>query len=39
MYGGLKGDNNNNEIYCFNPSTNNWLNVNLSVSILQALSD
>ena len=36
FYGGLKGDESNNEIFLFNPNTNAWLQVNPSVSILYA---
>lgn len=32
FYGGLRGEESNSEIFLFNPSTNNWLNVNPSVS-------
>ena len=28
FYGGLKGEDNNDEIYLFNPNTNAWLTVN-----------
>ena len=34
MYGGLKGEDSNAEIFSFNPATNNWLNVTFSVSSL-----
>ena len=34
FYGGLKGEDSNNEIFLFNPNTNAWLSVNPSVSIL-----
>lgn len=30
FYGGLKGDESNNEIFLFNPNTNAWLQVNPS---------
>ena len=33
FYGGLKGEDSNNEIFLFNPTTNSWLSVNMSVSI------
>jgi hypothetical protein len=32
MYGGLKGEDSNHEIFQFNPSTSSWLNVTFSVS-------
>ena len=32
FYGGLKGEESNNEIFLFNPNTNSWLTVNPSVS-------
>jgi len=32
FYGGLKGEDSNSEIFLFNPNSNSWLNVNLSVS-------
>ena len=32
FYGGLKGEDSNNEIFLFNPNTNAWLSVNPSVS-------
>ena len=28
FYGGLKGDDNNDEIFLFNPNTNGWVTVN-----------
>ena len=34
FYGGLKGEDSNNEIFLFNPNTNAWLSVNPSVSTL-----
>lgn len=38
FYGGLKGEDSNSEIFLFNPNSNSWLNVNLSVSIPSAHS-
>lgn len=32
VYGGLRGEDSNHEIFQFNPNTNNWLNVTFSVS-------
>ena len=32
MYGGLKGEDSNQEIFQFNPNTNSWLNMTFSVS-------
>jgi len=37
MYGGLKGEDSNAEIFSFNPATNNWLNVTFSNSSQQVL--
>lgn len=30
VYGGLRGEDSNHEIFQFNPNTNNWLNVTFS---------
>ena len=32
IYGGLKGEDSNQEIFQFNPNTNSWLNMTFSVS-------